>query len=180
MNNDVFSIRLKELRTSLNLTQKAFAESISISTVTISSYENGVKSPSVETVKKICEKYNTSLDWLCGLSDEKRTNQTPETYADLIKLLVTISEIHELNIEIGSCLPLELEGNPNVSSLHELGCIKFDDSILKSFLSQWAEMHSLRKQGTIKWELYHLWLEDKIKSFVDCPITTFNQITDSF
>ena len=57
--------RLKELRSSLNLTQKEFAEQVGASTVSISSYEIGAKTPSLEMLLSIAKTFHVSLDWLC-------------------------------------------------------------------------------------------------------------------
>ena len=46
--SSVISARLKELRTDLSLTQKEFAQKINASTVSISSYEIGAITPSLD------------------------------------------------------------------------------------------------------------------------------------
>ena len=51
--SSVISARLKELRTDLSLTQKEFAQKINASTVSISSYEIGAKTPSLDMLIKI-------------------------------------------------------------------------------------------------------------------------------
>lgn len=89
----ILAKRIKELRTSLNLTQKQFAEIVGCTSATLSAYENGAKSPSLEIVKGIAEKCGVSIDWLCGLSDEKNSHKNIETYSDVLELLFEISEV---------------------------------------------------------------------------------------
>ena len=87
METTIFSRRIKELRETLGLSQKEFAQSVGTTQTTLSSYENTGKTPSLDIVKNIAEKYHISLDWLCGLSDEKKQTDVISTYSDLMKLL---------------------------------------------------------------------------------------------
>ena len=64
--------RFKELRESLNLNKKQFAEKFDISANTITNIENGKNNLSITLALEIAEKCNVSLDWLYGISDEKK------------------------------------------------------------------------------------------------------------
>lgn len=66
--------RLKELRTSLRISQAAFADKIGMLQQQYSRYETGEREPQLKHIKKICSEFNVSADWLLGLSDtrEKR------------------------------------------------------------------------------------------------------------
>jgi len=75
----ILAKRIKELRTSLKLTQKLFAEKVGCTAATLSAYENGSKSPSLEIVKNIAEKCNVSIDWLVGLSNAVNEKEKIET-----------------------------------------------------------------------------------------------------
>ena len=63
--------RIKELRESVNKTQEKFAESIDVSTQTISDLECGRVSLSSDIALKIAKEYAVSLDWLFYQSDER-------------------------------------------------------------------------------------------------------------
>lgn len=69
MKTNIFGQRLKLLRSTLQLSQKEFAESLSIPQPTVSAYENGKNSPTIDVVMYIADKYNVSIDWLCGRDD---------------------------------------------------------------------------------------------------------------
>jgi len=60
---DDFSKRLTLLRGTQS--RRDFASDIGVSEGSIRTYENG-SSPSLETAKRIADKYNVSLDWLAG------------------------------------------------------------------------------------------------------------------
>lgn len=58
--------RLKELRISNNLTQKAVAKKLNLSPSIISGYETGERSPSTEILLALSYLYHCSTDYLLG------------------------------------------------------------------------------------------------------------------
>jgi transcriptional regulator with XRE-family HTH domain len=56
--------RFRELRTSLGLNQKGFADRLGISQTYVSSIENGKEIPSTSLIKLMCMKTNMSENWL--------------------------------------------------------------------------------------------------------------------
>lgn len=60
------------MREDRDLTQKQIAEYLCISQNTYSQYETGVIALSAENAAKLAIFYNTSVDYLLGLTDEKR------------------------------------------------------------------------------------------------------------
>lgn len=58
--------KLKELRKSYNLTQQEISEKLNISRVNYTRYETGVVRPDYETVIKIADFYDVTLDELFG------------------------------------------------------------------------------------------------------------------
>ncbi len=69
LNKVLIGKRLKEFRTSHNLTQEKLAENINTSHSTISGYEHGKNMILTAFAYNIAKKYNISLDWLCGRID---------------------------------------------------------------------------------------------------------------
>lgn len=56
--------KLKEYRESKNMTQKEIADIIEVKPATISKYESGTLEPNIETLKKLCEVFDVTLDEL--------------------------------------------------------------------------------------------------------------------
>ena len=82
----VLAIRIKKLRTSMKMTQKEFSAFVGCTAATLSAYENGSKSPSLEIIKEIAEKCHISIDWICGLSDRQYiVKNSIWTYSDIIE-----------------------------------------------------------------------------------------------
>ncbi|MDE6398492.1 MAG: helix-turn-helix domain-containing protein [Clostridiales bacterium] len=61
--------RLKEIRKENGLTQEQFGNKLSVSQDTVSLWEKGVSSPSVETVIAIAEIFGLTADYILGLSE---------------------------------------------------------------------------------------------------------------
>lgn len=62
--------RIKELRQSLNLTQKELAEKIGFNQTVIGKYERGDLEPNLETLKKLSVIFECSIDYIIGHSDD--------------------------------------------------------------------------------------------------------------
>ena len=69
---NAFGEKLQELRKKRNLSQKEVASRLGLHTKTISNYENDSVTPSVEVLIQLAILYNSSVDYILGLS--KRTH----------------------------------------------------------------------------------------------------------
>ena len=70
--------KLRELRKENKLTTKELGEKLSLSQSTISLYESGKRQPDLDTLKKIAQFFNVSVDYLLGKED-KMHQLTPNT-----------------------------------------------------------------------------------------------------
>lgn len=68
---ETFAVRLRRTRKELGLTQKEVAARIKKCKSEISQYETGTL-PSFWNLCELARALNVSLDWLCGLTDERR------------------------------------------------------------------------------------------------------------
>ncbi|PBC87543.1 transcriptional regulator with XRE-family HTH domain [Caldicellulosiruptor bescii] len=69
---NIFAMRLKELREEANLTQNELAEKLGIGRATLSNYELGVRKPDIDTLQKIANYFNVSSDYLLGMTPIKK------------------------------------------------------------------------------------------------------------
>lgn len=67
-----FGSRLKEIRSSKKVTQKAMAEYLEIQETSYQMYEYDKREPSFETLVKICDHLQISADYLLGRSDKPK------------------------------------------------------------------------------------------------------------
>jgi DNA-binding XRE family transcriptional regulator len=72
MNNNMLSIRLKELRNSRNHSQKTLGEAIGLSMQTINDIEKGRSNTTLEKAIAIADYFDVSLDYLVGRSDDPK------------------------------------------------------------------------------------------------------------
>lgn len=73
-------MKIRELRLKKGLTMKQLGEILSVAESTISLYERGKRQPDFETLKRIADFFDVSIDYL--LSDE---NQTPASQESIPK-----------------------------------------------------------------------------------------------
>ena len=66
----MFGIRLKELRTEHNLSQKELAKALGYNQSMISFWENGTNEPGETAIRKTALYFNVTADYLLGLEDE--------------------------------------------------------------------------------------------------------------
>lgn len=64
-----FNERLKSLRFQNGVTQKAIAEGIGVTPVSVQRFEYGTARPKLETVIKLADFFNVSIDYLVGRTD---------------------------------------------------------------------------------------------------------------
>ena len=65
-------MRLRDIREDLDITQMEIANYLHIKQNTYSQYENGLRQIPIDLLIELSEFYNTSVDYLLGLTDEKK------------------------------------------------------------------------------------------------------------
>lgn len=86
-NKEILSKRIKELRQEKNLTQRQLAKIANTTPTSVSAYEKGQKTPSIEVLCNIANALETSVDWLCGNTESKGNYTT----LDAIRILAQIN-----------------------------------------------------------------------------------------
>lgn len=61
--------KLKELRTEKRMTCQAVATAVGLTKNAITNYESGIREPSLETLKKLCDFFDVTADYLIGRTD---------------------------------------------------------------------------------------------------------------
>lgn len=70
--------RIRELRKERNLTMKRLGEAIGVAESTISLYENGKRQPDNDTLQKLADYFNVSVDYILGRTDDMNQNPGEE------------------------------------------------------------------------------------------------------
>lgn len=67
-----FALRLTELRKEKNLSQKEAASCLGVSQALLSHYEKGIRECKLDFLKKACDYYDVTADYLLGFSDNRQ------------------------------------------------------------------------------------------------------------
>ena len=73
--NDIFSIRLKHLRTLRGLTLEQLANEFSSYKGTVSSLENSKKNPSLYMIINLADYFDVSVDYLIGRTNDPSSHK---------------------------------------------------------------------------------------------------------
>ena len=65
-------MRIRDLREDRDLTQNQLAEYLHIKQNTYSQYENGHRQPPIEVLIALARYYKTSVDYILGLTEERK------------------------------------------------------------------------------------------------------------
>lgn len=159
----ILAVRIKKLRASLKMTQKDFSSFVGCTAATLSAYENGSKSPSLEIVKNIAEKCSVSIDWLCGLTEKKQYNEEIETYGDGIRLLLKLEKAFDISLSYDW---IKLE---SFQTMDCVASINFGNDKMQDFIKEWEKMKKIHDESTIDDEVYNLWIEKTLKKYDEFP-----------
>ena len=97
-----FSTRLNELRENANMKQIEIAEQVSLKSSAISKYEKGTAQPSLQTLIRIADIFNVSVDYLLGVSSIKNpytAEQFTPKEADMILRFRRLSRENQIRID---------------------------------------------------------------------------------
>lgn len=166
---EIFSLRIKELRQAFDMTQIEFSQHVGITQQTLSGYERGLMKPSLDIAKRIAEKCNISIDWLCGLSEKRNFNKSFQTYGDIVKVLFDLFDCSEilLGIDIDSDCPY----------------LTFRSTMLNHFLREWNDATNVLNNTSINKKIaqvmYDSWKKDKLDKLNKIPINENNPFNES-
>ena len=73
----MFSQKLKQLRENDSISQIRFAKEIGYSQASIAAWENGTREPGIDTLIKIAQFFNVSIDYLVGKTKQEQKKEKP-------------------------------------------------------------------------------------------------------
>lgn len=74
----MYSEKIKEIRSKLNLSVAKMSEKIDIPQRTITGYERGERSPSIEFLAQICKILNVNINWFLTNEGEMFKKDVPQ------------------------------------------------------------------------------------------------------
>lgn len=107
--------RIKEIRTSLNLTMKDFGYRLGVSKSTISNIENGNRNATEHMIKSICREFNVNYRWLTTGEGKMYVDSDQFFYEKIDSILAGENEFHKNLIKYAVNLDIkELETIENM------------------------------------------------------------------
>lgn len=174
----IFQTRLNYLIEERGSSRKELADYVGITRQSISLYLRGERIPDINTLKKICDYFNVSSDWMIGRVDKRTSNITNKQIADRlglsdysIDILMTYNDayggdylIPVVNYLIEQEYPLRFE--EEWQSIYQHGDILEENGVLED------EIHNIlknkEKELTLEikeWEEKHLSVLSKIEDY---------------
>lgn len=86
MANNTFSKQINKVRVNANMTMEGFANVLGVSKSAVNMWENKGVVPREDVLRKIAQKYNTSIDTLLGVRVSEDTSQLQYIHRKLEKL----------------------------------------------------------------------------------------------
>lgn len=162
------------LRSNFNMNQTEFADKIGVTQSTLSSYEKGNATPSLDVLISIATNFNVSTDWLLDLS---KSEVNISSVADVANFFFQLNELNEIRyeLEINDHLPndLETEDNKWYCAVKFFGRAEGYPANMDvcQILSSLEENRSSFEAYFASKEMYDLWKEKQIEYYSKHPLT---------
>ena len=91
---------LRKLRKEKNISMKKLGEDINVAESTISLYETGKREPDYETLKKIAEYFDVSIDYLLGRVDVRKDTTSAPADKEFVAFYEGYKDLDDADKEI--------------------------------------------------------------------------------
>lgn len=95
--------RVLAVRTALKMSQRAFGETINITSSALSKLERGENNPSAQTISLICTKFNVNSEWLKDGEDVPMFLDDEETDEEMVYRILQGEEQWKKDIIVKLC-----------------------------------------------------------------------------
>lgn len=104
-----FSSRLKRLRKRDNFSREGLGNRIGVSYSTIAKYESGTREPDFDTLNKIAEIFEVSVDYLLGKSEAQQNKESDRRRAIINKIATEFPDSDLMFNDLASMTADDLE-----------------------------------------------------------------------
>lgn len=109
--------KIAELRKSNKLTQAELGTKLNVTAQAISKWENNLSEPDIDSIRKMCELFEVSVDEFLGLSTTQKAKETEtveeETSAEPVKVVLGYCEKCKKAVSAGEFKMSQLSYNPS-------------------------------------------------------------------
>ncbi len=151
--------KLRQVRERRGLSQTFMGEYLDMTAAGYARYEKGTSDPSLENLKKLCEFFEITSDWLLGING----SQTIKSQAELLKATLTLKNARASVAPVTLRFPLE-DGS---KSEEEATIIVINGITLQQAIREIIETESLIKSGSLSKEVLGYYLDSKMLELND-------------
>jgi len=108
--------KLKKLRKKHNLSQQKLAEILHISQQSVYKYENDITSPDIETLIRMADFFNTSIDYLVEYTDISHKIEPVQSNMLNAEEISLIEKYRQLSVSHKKIIQMVVNGYDEVSS----------------------------------------------------------------
>ncbi|MEE0795602.1 MAG: helix-turn-helix transcriptional regulator [Oscillospiraceae bacterium] len=175
---EFFSERLSTAIKKAGITQASLAEKAETSSANISNYCRGKSFPPLDTLSKIADVLNVSIDWLCA-TNASGLSRSIRNLGDVARLLASMVEWECIDFGESSITEQRFIGYsrtysanyPEYESIEQIvPAIIFRSESLRIFLEDLKKMKKLLAENTFDKSFYTRWLEDRLSSLCTIEI----------
>lgn len=158
MSDKDLGARLAEIRSKLEISQKAVCDAIGIPKVqTLSSYERGINSPPLDTLKKLASYYGTSTDYL--LFGREHTSHIIYNDKYYLAKLIEAADMLQCSIEASEdgTHHIVLDCRPRPANLDvdcRFDCVDDSGYEVHRFMVHWMRLRQALSSGAIDQDDY--------------------------
>ena len=168
---EIFCERLIKARKQKRLTQKAAAASIGVQASSLSAYEGGRKTPSIEIVMQIARTYEVSIDWLTGFSDEDRLKSADEKGVQKIVSVADFLRAITALCESGIRYRVEISNEPSEFSVNAYNKTTVDlitvTDWLPTYMGKFSRLDNVIKDTGLDKDMLDAWVNKELKLWED-------------
>lgn len=93
-------MKLKELREQRKISQNQLAKELNLNTVTYNNWETGKREPNIETLIKLADFYNVTLDYLVGRDFTNPIGYLTDNQITFVKSFLALNLDNQMNTVI--------------------------------------------------------------------------------
>ncbi len=128
---ETIGTHIRELREEKRLTQPELAEKVDIKRPSITAYESGNQLPPVDTLIKIADCFNVSLDFLTGRTKDRLLHRFTEP--DKTKLQGLTDEDYKILSIVSSAIDQVLEGREPQQAIESLAKMAKNEQLQEEY-----------------------------------------------
>lgn len=97
---ETFGTRLGRIRKENNYTQETIANKLNVTAQAVSKWENDITSPDIDTLTKLADIFNISIDELVGRSSNAITTAKKDINKMILKIIVDSNEKDKVRVNL--------------------------------------------------------------------------------